>query len=50
MKIATLGAGAMGSVVGAYLQMGGADVAFVDSYEEICAPLEPSQVNLKFAA
>jgi 2-dehydropantoate 2-reductase len=33
MKIAVLGAGAMGSMVGAHLKKGGAEVYFVDPYE-----------------
>jgi 2-dehydropantoate 2-reductase len=33
MKIAVLGAGAMGSMVGAYLKKGGAEVYFIDPYE-----------------
>ena len=33
MKIAILGAGAMGSMVGAYLKKGGGEVYFVDPYE-----------------
>jgi 2-dehydropantoate 2-reductase len=33
MKIAVLGAGAMGSLVGAYLKKGGGEVWFVDPYE-----------------
>lgn len=33
MKIAILGAGAMGSMVGAYLKKGGGEVYFIDPYE-----------------
>ena len=33
MKIAVLGAGAMGAMIGAYLKKGGAQVFFVDPYE-----------------
>ena len=34
MKAAILGAGAMGSIVGAHLKRGGAEVYFIDVYEE----------------
>lgn len=34
MKIAIIGAGAMGGTIGAYFSLGGADVRFVDPYQE----------------
>ena len=40
MKIAVLGAGAMGSMLGAYLQLGGADVTLLVRRKELADKLE----------
>ena len=36
MKVAILGCGAMGTVLGAYMTMGGCDVELIDNYQAAC--------------
>ena len=46
MKIAILGAGAMGSMVGAFLKKGGAEVWFVDPYEAHMAAVRENGLEM----